>query len=86
MKLFKKTKVIVVTLVLSVSIFVIGCADPYANQGTHLYHHSQPSTGQALQSLGEIGYQLGGKKVSPEKYNDNMRALGALGLLMDYAK
>ena len=64
-----------------------GVNSPYRNQPTvNVNHRNQPSTGDALQSVGELSYQLIGKRngVTPQKYNNNMRALGALGTLMDH--
>ena len=75
-------KLIIVTLVVA-SFFLAGCTESYSSPGTHVNHHYKPSTSQGLQALGELSYQAGGKSVSPQKYNDNMNALGALGILMD---
>ncbi len=83
-----KTKLFTTFVVLSAFVFMAGCTESYSDSGTHLYHHYQPSTGQALQSLGELTYQLRGKKkgVTPQEYNDGMRSLGALGTLIDFTK
>lgn len=83
-----KTRIFVIFVVLSASIFMAGCTESYSDSGTHHYYHYQPNTGQALQSLGELAYQTRGKKkgVTPQKYNDGMRSLGALGALIDFTK
>jgi hypothetical protein len=81
-----KTRIFIAFVVLSASIFTTGCTESYLSQGSHVYHHSQPSTGEALQALGELAYQAGGKRVTRQKYNDNMDGLGALGILMDITK
>ena len=79
----KRTMVVILAVTM---IALTGCTGSYSRPGVHVNHHYQPSTGRALQSVGELGYQLIGRKngVTPQKYNNNMRALGALGTLMDH--
>ncbi len=79
----KRTIVVILAVTL---IPLTGCTGSYSRPGFHVNHHHQPSTGNALQSVGELGYQLIGRRngVTPQKYNNNMRALGALGTLMDH--
>jgi predicted small secreted protein len=79
--------IFVAFVVLSASIMTTGCTESYSSgSGTDVYVHHQPGSAEALQALGELAYQSGGKRVTPQKYNDNMKGLGALGTLMDFAK
>ena len=84
-----KTKIIVIIMLATTTMYITGCTESYSGSGSgnHVYHHSQPSTSNALQAIGELSYQAIGRRngVTPQKYNNNMRGLGALGTLMDFS-
>ena len=82
-----KAQTLSIIVVAAAILFLAGCTEFHSDAGTHVYHHSSPSTGQALQATGTLLYESVGRKngVTPQEYNRNMRGMGALGTILDYS-
>lgn len=77
-----RKKLMLISFVLSlVFVFTAGCAN---TPGSHYNVRQQPNSSQALQSVGILAGQLSGNKASPQKRNEALQGLGALGTLMDF--
>ena len=75
-------KIMLMSFVLAlVFVFTTGCD---STPGSCYNVRQQPNTSQALQGVGVLAGQLGGNKASPQKQNEALQGLGALGTLIDF--
>ncbi len=81
-------QILAVIIIAIACIHVSGCTEPNSNSSrTDIYVHQQPNSADALQAVGELAYQVRGKAngVTNEQHNSDMKVLGVLGILSDFA-
>ena len=77
----KKTMMLMGLVLALIFVFTTGCASA---PGSYHNVRQQPNTSQALQSAGLLLGQASGNKASPQKRNEGIQGLGALGTLIDF--